>query len=422
MNKIFHRQKIRALRKKNELTYLFAAGINAVIPFFALPLLTRELNPSDFGVITTFTTITLVVAAFFRFEINTALKKLFAQNIAPLKNLFGATLTFTAALFLLAIGCLCVLQFSNMVIGDIKINLWVCVMIVAVCRVPPLILHNYWHISKAAMPYAVWSISALGGTHLLTLLLVLTVLPDWRARIFVDVLIALISFSLALIVMRRKFDVKLIWNMPLFAKMGKVAAPIFPGALVITVLFSVDRLVLMNFVPMHDLGIYSIAAQFSGIITLLFTALNPPFEAWAYESIRSGASGMQSAFIKKISQFAILGFMFVFIVGALIAWFLPYWVAPEFTGASSLVIPLMLAFCFFGLFRMMAVCLICLDKLVFSSALSCLTLILIGLILTASVPIFGIYGAAYGLLFGFAIAALSQFCFILVSLNVANKI
>lgn len=421
MNKLFQSQKVRVLRKKNELTYLFTAGINALIPFFALPLLTRELNPSDFGVITTFTTITLVVATFLRFEVNTVLKKLFAQNIVPLRNLFGATLTFTTAMFLLAICFLCILKISNTMIGGLKVNLWVCIMMVAVCRVPTLTLHNYWHVSRAAVPYAVWSISALGGTHLLTLALVLTVLPDWRARILVDVLIAFMSFSLALIVMRRKFDVKLIWDVPLFTKMVKVAVPIFPGALVITLLFSIDRIVLINFVPLHDLGIYSIAAQFAGITTLLFTALTPPFEAWAYESIRSGASGMRLVFIKKISQFVILGFMFVFIIGALIAWVLPYWVATEFREASSLVIPLMLAFCFFGLFRMMAVCLICLDKLIFSSVLSCLTLILIALILTASVPIFGIYGAAYGLLFGFVIATLSQFFFILASLNVSNK-
>lgn len=404
------------VKNKNALIYLVTAGLNSAVPFFTLPFLTRALTPEDFGVIATFMTLTMVVATFFRFEINTVVKKLFSQTPDLLTPQFGAAITYTGVLIGAAVVFLSGLYLSGAMIAGVGVGLWFCILLVALTRIPTLTLHNYWHVTRNVMPYVSWSLLALGGTHFLTLGLALTVLPDWRARISVDIFVAVTSLCVALVIMRRKHQVTPIWDVPLFARMVAVAAPIWPGAMVITILFSLDRIVLLTFVPMRDLGIYSVAVQFAAVITLLFTALNPPFEAWAYGAIKAGQDGVRSLFLKKFAQFAGAGFGVVLVMGPLVAWFLPYWVAPEFAQAGTLVIPLMLALCMFGLFRMMNVCLICLDRLMASSALSVVALVLTGGALLVAVPLYGISGAAYGLLIGFSGATLVQLTVILVLL------
>jgi O-antigen/teichoic acid export membrane protein len=207
----------------------------------------------------------------------------------------------------------------------------------------------------------------------------------------------------------------------MFARMIRIAAPVWPGALMVTVLFSLDRMVLLNLVPLHELGIYSVALQFAAVITLLFTALSPPFEAWAYQSITVDRPGLRLLLVKRFAQIAAAAFITAGTAGPILMWFLPYWVAPEFAVAARLILPLMLAFTAFGLFRMMNVCLICLDRLTSSSALSALALVLNTGILVVLVPIYGIDGAAYGLLLGFGMATLIQFIVILMLLSPVRR-
>lgn len=405
------------MKSKNALIYLVTAGLNAAVPFLTLPFLTRALSPDDFGVIASYVTLVMVAGTLLRFEVNTVVKKVFSQSPHLLSQLFGAMLTYSAVLIGAAGLFLTFLLIFDWIVAGLSVGLWACILIVALTRIPTLTLHNYWHVTRHVLPYVGWSLLALGGTHALTLTLALTVLPDWRARIFVDVLIALVSLCVALVIMRRKHQVTALWDMPFFAKMVTIAAPIWPGALVIAVLFSIDRIVLLAFVPMADLGIYSVGVQFAAVITLLFTALTPPFEAWAYGAIAVGKTGVRRLFLQKFLLFAGTGFASVAVIGPFMTWFIPLWVAPEFAIASTLVIPLMLALCSFGLFRMMNVCLICLDRLKMSSALSVFTLLLTGSILLITVPAYGISGAAYGLMAGFSLAALGELMVILLLLT-----
>lgn len=401
------------MKNKNALIYLVTAGLNAAVPFFTLPFLTHALSPDDFGIIASYVTLVMVAGTLLRFEVNTVVKKIFSQSPNLLSQSFGAMLTYSVVLICVVGLFLAGLLVFDGTVAGLGVGLWSCILIVALTRIPTLTLHNYWHVTRNVLPYVCWSLLALGGTHALTLTLALTVLPDWRARIFVDVLIALVSLCVALLIIRREHHVTVLWDIPYFAKMVAIAAPIWPGALVITVLFSIDRIVLLSFVPMADLGIYSVSVQFAAIITLLFTALTPPFEAWAYGSIVAGKPDVRRLFLQKFMLFAGAGFVSVAVAGPFMSWFIPLWVAPEFAIANSLVIPLMLALCNFGLYRMMNVCLICLDQLKMSSALSLCTLLLTGGILLIAVPVYGISGAAYGLLAGFSLAALGELFVIL---------
>lgn len=405
------------MKNKNALIYLATAGLNSAVPFLTLPFLTRVLTPEDFGVIATYMTLTMVVGTCLRFEINTVVKKVFSQAPEMLSRLFGATVTYCSILLIIAGLVLGGLWISGKAAAGAGLGLWACILFVAVIRIPTLTLHNYWHVTRNVIPYVSWSLLALGGTHFLTLAFALTLLPDWRARIAVDIGVALVSVCGALVIMWRKHHVAPLWDAPLFAKMLSIAAPVFPGALVITVLFSLDRIMLIAFVPREELGVYSVAIQFAAVITLLFTALTPPFEAWAYGSLTSGRPGVRGLFIKKFLQFAAVGGSAVLALGPLVMWFLPYWVAPDFVQASALVLPLMAALCVFGLFRMMNVCLICLDQLKASSALSVTALLLTGGALVVAIPTYGSWGAAYGLLIGFTIATLLQFSVILALLK-----
>ena len=408
----------RAVKNKNALIYLVTAGLNSAVPFFTLPFLTRALSPQDFGIIASFVTLTMVAATLLRFEVNTVVKKVFSQTPELLLGLFGATLTFSLALAFFSGIFILGLWFSSGTIAGLGAGLWALILFVALARTPTLTLHNYWHVTRKVVPYALWSLLALGGTHFLTLTLALTVLPDWRARIFVDILVALISLCVAVFIMHRKHGAAPIWNTQLFANMGLIAAPIWPGALVITLLFSLDRIVLLSFVSMKDLGIYSVAVQFAAVITLLFTALTPPFEAWAYSTISRQKSGVRRLLFERVLLISGLSFGAVLILGPLVTWLLPLWVAPQFEQAGALVIPLMFAFCMFGLFRMLNICLICIDSLKASSAMSVTAFAINTGILLFAVPEYGIAGAAYGLLIGFGVATLLQL--VVISLNLSE--
>ncbi|MHA6327203.1 lipopolysaccharide biosynthesis protein [Roseivivax sp. CAU 1753] len=409
------------MRSKNALIYLVAAGLNAAVPFFTLPFLTRALTPADFGVIAAYVTLSTVAATFIRIELNTVVKKLYSQTPELLTRMFGATLTYSVALVVIVAFFVALLYLTEAELAQVSPGLWACILIVATSRLPTLTLHNFWHVTRNVIPYVSWSLMALGTTHLLTLALALSILPDWRSRVFVDIFVALASMFVTFLIMHRKHDVVPIWDKPMFHRMLEIAAPIWPGALIITLLFSLDRIVLLNFVSKDDLGIYSVAVQFAAVITLLFAALSPPFEAWAYQNFTADRCNVRRIFLKRFSLVAAVSYGTACIAGPILMWFLPYWVSPEFEASSSLILPLMLALTTFGLYRMMNICLICLDRLIVSSALSGLTLAVTTITLVILVQRYGIQGAAYGLLLGFSVATVSQFVLILNVLSRSQK-
>lgn len=396
------------VKRKDSLIYLMTAGANAAVPFLTLPLLTRLLSPEDFGVIATYVTLVTIASVVIRFEINTVVKKLYSQTPQMLPQLFGATLSYCAVWACVgAMVVLALLMFDTTFAG-VGAAIWACVAWVAVARLPALVLHNYWHISRKVLPYVCWSLLALGGTHALTLGLAASVLPDWRARMFVEVGVSLAALIAALVILKRQHGAKLLWDLAIWRQMIAVAAPIWPGAVVVILLFSIDRIMLLALVPLRELGVYSVAVQFAAVITLVFSALSPPFEAWAYQSIKPQTARIRMVFLKRFVVVAPLSLCCALALGVFMTWFVPFWVAPEFASASQLVLPLTLALCCFGLFRLMNICLICLGRFGTSSTLSIVSLAIVTGWLAILIPQYGLLGATYGLFAGFGCAMIIQ--------------
>ncbi len=62
--KLFNQNIISSTLLKNTAIYTLTTIINSAIPFLLIPILTRYLNPSDYGIISVYTVIVAIVSPF----------------------------------------------------------------------------------------------------------------------------------------------------------------------------------------------------------------------------------------------------------------------------------------------------------------------------------------------------------------------
>ena len=391
----------------NALVYLGAVGANALIPLVVTPVLTRLITPGDFGLIATYATVSMLMVTAFRFELNTAAKKIYSVEKELLTPIFGVVLWYAALLVPVALAAWFLAARSGLMAPGTGMLILAAGLFVTVARIPTMVLHNYWHLEQKAVPYALWSVLALGGMHVLTVLLVLTAAADWRARLLSETLVAGAALALTLAIMVRAHGARPRLDRALLGRMVRIAAPLWPGAVIMTLLFNVDRLAMIRLATVAELGVYSVALQFAAAINMLFAALNPIFEAWAYGTIRAG--GRPGPAFWRVVALLLAGSLAAGLAfGLALERVLPLLVDEAFHGAVAFVLPLALALSVFGMVRWMNVVLICRDRFVTNTAMTVLALASICLAVAIAVPRYGVGAIPYCLIAGYALTLAAQ--------------
>lgn len=301
--------------------YLVSNILNAVIPFILLPILTRYLNPSEYGEVAMFQTLLGALGAFIGMTfVGAANRKFYDSNInkTEMADFIGACIQLTVIFSTFIFLALFIFQdkFSEWL--SLEPGYILFAVVVSFCMVIINLRLGQWQIRKKAFKYGALQISQSLLNMLLSLLLVVILLKGAEGRINAQILTSLVFLAVALLLLKKDNLLNVFtWRKDYLAEVLKFGIPLMPHIAGGFLLTTVDRFVINREIGLAEAGIYMVAVQLTAAIGIVFDAINKAYVPWLFEKLT--ADNLQEK--QKIVKLTYAWFSLI-VTGVVLAFFI----------------------------------------------------------------------------------------------------
>ncbi|MBC2655753.1 oligosaccharide flippase family protein [Pseudomonas sp. MSSRFD41] len=334
--------------------YFGANVLNAAIPFFLLPILTRVLSPADYGSIAMFGVCLSIISAFTGLSVHGAIgvryfqlaKEELAQYVV---TCMGILVVSTATLFLVALGLRPWLPQITGLPAD-----WLLVaVVVSGLQFLVNIRLSLWQVAGQAVKYGTFQISQsllnAGGS----LLLILVVGMAWEGRVLAQALAIGLFGAIGFCWLWKDGLLRkpVVWRAHCLDAL-KFGVPLIPHVIGGLLIVATDRLIIVRLLDVSQAGLYMVALQFGQVIGLVTESFNKVYAPWLMKSLSSKEEVPRSRIVRFSYLYMGLLFAMAIIFGLLAPWVMGFLVGSEFKASSELVIYIALGFAFGGCYYM----------------------------------------------------------------------
>ena len=275
---------------KNTSIYALGDIIPRLIGFVSLPILTRYLSPSDYGIVNYVNTLNTFLLALGFLSINTYFLVFFyrCKNKDEQKKLLGNLSSFIVLFN--AIVAIVLLFFGEYFFKALGSNIpFYPYIIIAVFtnffNLFSILPSALFRVLEKPMPLTILNISR--GIIAFALTLVLVIQYDYTALgvLYANLIVNFI-FAFVFMYMIRNH---IVWNLN-FKQIKKVLAfslPLVPGAIAYYLTTISDRILIDKYLSLDDLGIYSIAATIALILNIFSFGAYKAFEPYIFKNWES---------------------------------------------------------------------------------------------------------------------------------------
>lgn len=396
--------------------FLVANILNAAIPFLLLPILTRVLSPTDYGIVAMFSTFLSFTNTFVGLSVHGAI------NVQYFKLSPGRFAEYVSnCLLLLVVSALVTFLVVLLAGGLIEDTLglpykWMLVAVAAsFFQFLVTIRLAIWMVSGSAVEYGALQISQTFINCGLSLFFIFVVGLTWDGRLL-GLITSISMFGVvSLFLLRRSGFVVRPSNTKIDIKNALMfGIPLIPHAVGAFVIYNTDRIMISKIVDVAAVGVYTVGLQLGQAMAILSESFNKVYAPWMMKNL----SDRNIDKIKLVQKSYLAMFLFL-LLGAL--WgivavaVLPLLVGKEFTSAKSVIIYMCLGHSFTALYYIVT------NYIFYSEKTKILALITF-LSAVVSIPLtyflilkYGIEGAALAFL-------LVQIVFFVLTWVLANKV
>jgi O-antigen/teichoic acid export membrane protein len=395
---------------KNIILYSVSSISQSALVFLLLPSILAYLSPEDFGKYTIIQMFVSVFSGVFYMGGTTSLLKHYFDTVDKeiRKSIFSANLVITiiGALLIIIIGMFFGNQILSLIVNE-QFD-WL-LLVVAFASGGMLIIFNYFltflRCLEKPIIYLYFSLGVLITNFIFTLFLFNIAMIQY---IIVPFFGTFVSVALANIVLLFYLKLELTLRIPVqfFVKNLKFGFPFALSGIVLYLGNSVDRFVLSSLMNGESVGVYSFAIRMAAIVQVM---LIMPFGLY-WSSVRLDKFNRNNFAIinSKIAYYYVFtGFLLILFLNIFSDQVVFFFTDKEqYSQASNLILILMITYLIQG-FQNIS------DIGIFSSGkniyLTVLNILLIPFLIVSNrllIPSFGLYGAAFSLLFGYMIFAL----------------
>jgi O-antigen/teichoic acid export membrane protein len=283
-------------------TYLLSNVLTAAIPFALLPILTRYLQPSEYGQVAMFQAMLSGLIAVVGLNAHAAADRKFFDNglsALDLKQFIGSCLQllFASGLLMLWITYSLREYLTDWLGLGAKWQLWA--VFVATGTLVVQLRLGQWQVASRPRPYA--ALQVLSGTlNVLFALALVVVLPyGAEGRIASQIAATGLVMLLALILLARDGLLALfVWRPAYVREALEFGVPLIPHTFGIFMVASLDRVVITSHLGLATAGIYMVAVQLASALSLVFDAVNKAYVPWLYERLRRNDIGEKRQIVR----------------------------------------------------------------------------------------------------------------------------
>jgi O-antigen/teichoic acid export membrane protein len=341
---------------KSTIVYGFSSALNAAIPLLILPILTRYLNPDDYGMLTVFMTLIAVCNVLIGLNTNGAIfnKYFFSKTIASTNftrylNTTLSILTINTALFLTL-----AFVFKNYLLEATLIPFhWLLLAILSS-------LFQYIILINLSLKQAENKASHYAGLLLLqtilnigiSLSLVIFYQLNWIGRAWGILLALFITSLICLYIQNKKFKLSVEFNLEDAKSILNFGLPLVPHALGAVFISLADRFLLSSLVGNTELGLYQAGVQV-GMIMLLFTdAFNKAFAPWLYNALEKNSADLKIKIVRSTYLYFVLILVAALIVSLIPKSLILAILGEKYSNSDQYIFWAALAFAFNGMYLM----------------------------------------------------------------------
>jgi O-antigen/teichoic acid export membrane protein len=287
--------------------YLGANTLNAAIPFFLLPILTRFLAPAEYGTVAVFEAAVACLGVFTGLSTHGAVGvHYFREDRATFPLYVGNCLLILVGSTLITAGLLAARQQLVARLTALSINYLMLAVLVSSAQFLVNIRLVIWQSSSKALQYGAFQISQTALNAVMSLFLVVYLKWGGAGRI-AGFATAVIVFGFgALISMQANGWIVWKWNRNYLRDAIYFGLPLVPHTLGIFALAFADRFIITEKLGADATGRYFVAVQVSMPLLMLGSSFNRAFVPWLFKEL----SSKQNARAVLVSYIAILGFLF----------------------------------------------------------------------------------------------------------------
>ena len=337
---------------KNFSIYFVFSVLTSILPIALMPVLTKYMTPEDYGLYSIYAMLVMFFGVFYRFELNQALKREFVSDGSDFCFYIGTAFVFS--LFLL-VPFFILIFLVNLFVDDVFgiESIWFFLIVPLVFfKTQILNLHHLWQIGGRSFLFGLWGFLSNFSMYMLSIIFLVFFDLGWVARVYGEWLVCLFSFVIAFFFLKKHFRISLFFEMRLLKKMLVFSLPLIPGAIISYMMIASDRFFIAELVSTHELGLYSIAVQFSFSLAIVFSAIFPVWESYIYNQMECVDVSSFNRLILVLIGVLFVGILCVYVLVYMISKLMPFLVDSSFLGADLYLLPCLCAVLSAGIYRL----------------------------------------------------------------------
>lgn len=324
--------------------YTISNLFNSAIPFLIMPVLTRYLTPTDYGLTATFQILVGFVAPFVGLSIQGAVARKYYDK---------DSVDFPAYVA----NCLIILFASSLVTGLLIMGLgpfigrmavfpdtWIwAVLSVSFCQFVTQITLTLWQVRSMSLKYGMFQTAQLLATLVLTLWFVVGLGMNWQGVVWAQVITGILSCATGLTLMWRSGLLKFKLHQEYITSAMKFGLPLIPHVFGGWLMTATDRIFINNLVGVAESGIYTVGFQISMVIGLIEVSFNNAWVPWLYERLKQRDHRTDLKIVKFTYCYVAGMIALALLLSLLSPWFIGYFVGKEFRNAGMFIFWLAMA-------------------------------------------------------------------------------
>lgn len=293
---------------KHIFNYGFATFLTSIISFLLIPIYTRTLTSSDYGIIDLLNTFGGFISILLIFGITTSFTVSFydCKTEEEIKQKFSIITNF---LFLVSGSIILILIVVNQVIGlnflkgipKSYVNYMLITYFLGILTQIPL---SYLQLKEKSKTYVRISIVQFSVRTGLTLIFLLLFKEKAVGVLKANLIAAVFMFAIAICISKNLY--KFVINFKELREMLKIGLPVLPHELSSWGLTFADRMILSTYVNYSALGVYSFAYKIGMIMNVIVSAINQAWFPFFMDTATKKGEGAKTIFSKINKYYFIL--------------------------------------------------------------------------------------------------------------------
>ncbi|TVL09937.1 hypothetical protein AYI72_00985 [Shewanella algae] len=400
--------------KKDAIIYLGANILNALTPFILIPILTRELSVSEYGVVALFQTLLPILTIFVGLNINGAIARKFYDDETDNdfgKYVFNAfVIGLISFIFITSIFYLSSRLFSDALQSSFPKDVVLLALTYAMFNVINQVRLVIWQVKQKPKPYATFQVIQSLGLLLSCLLLIYYMDIGPYSRIYSAIGTVFFFSLLSIVILIKRDELKFEVNRSKVKDILNFGLPLLPHSIGMIIVNTADRYFVNLYIGVDSLGLYMALIQVSLILGMFFDAINKAYVPWLFSKLRKNDPVVDKGIVKK-TYIYMLSLIFIGIVLSFIApYFFIVFVGEKYNSVASYISIIIWAQIFNGMYLLVTNYVFYTKKNGKLSVVTISTGALNLALLFLLVPEFGIKGAVYSTVISSFIRFVSTWC------------